>query len=456
MIAFDIGTTRLKWIMVEMDSGDTVWRGQELIQARQTGPASEQDPIQIWRLIEGVLTKARCYGAVRRISLSAAMHSFLAVDQNGNPLTDSWTWMDKRAEDVARRLRQSPEGADLRRLSGVPLHSMSPLMKWLSVRHQLPADARPVALKDYLVYQLTGKWQTDYSTASASGFLGLDGCWLEKALDLAQIDESRLPDLGAMTERLVAQDGQAEVVIGGTDAATAHYHLNIPSDGTVGVLAMGTSGAIRITSEYSVEDKALFCYTMGPDAGYLVGSAFSNVGNAIQWLANLFGLTVDIVIEQGIGAIRSGRKLPHALPYWQGERSPWWCETLTGTWSEMGPDTTAADLIGSAVMAITAAYWDGLQTLRRLGEPVREIRAGSGLMINPAMGQWMADALAQDIILYDQRDASLLGAVDFAMDHVPTAPTAVHQFCPQVRWEDRMAREWERIQMAVRETILQV
>ncbi len=449
VIAFDVGTTRLKWIVVEAAGGGVLWRGQEIIRAEQNGPASEQNPEKIWTLMDAVLDKAREYGPLERIALSAAMHSMMAVDRAGRPLTQSWTWMDKRAQEVAERVRESADGGALRRLTGVPVHSMSPLMKWLFVREKLPADARPVALKDYLVYRLTGTWQTDYSTASASGFLGLDGSWLQQAVDLAQVDVSTLPDLAPMTGRLKTRDRQSEVVIGGTDAATAHHHLQIPADGTLAVLAMGTSGAIRITSQHPAEDAALFCYTMGPGAGYLVGAAFSNVGNTIQWLADLFGLAVDAVMERGLEAIRSGRKLPGTLPYWQGERSPWWQETLAGTWSDMGPQTTQADLAGSTILAITASYWEGLRTLVGLGEPVQEIRAGSGLMANPAMGQWMADALNRDIVLYDQRDASLLGALDWALDHGPTPSGEVRRFSPQLNMEAHMAQEWARIESAV-------
>lgn len=449
VVAFDVGTTRLKWIVADMVGGEVLWRGQEIISAEQKGPASEQDPKQIWALVETVLEKSRDYGRVRRTALSAAMHSFLAVDRKGQPLTHSWTWMDKRAVEVATRVRESGQGEALRRLTGVPVHSMSPLMKWLCIRDQLPADSCPVALKDYLTYQLTGTWKTDYSTASASGFLGLDGSWLPKALDLAQVDVSSLPELASMRDRLPSRDGRSEVVVGGTDAATAHYRLNIPSDGSTAVLAMGTSGAIRITSQRPVESEELFCYTMGPDEGYLVGSAFSNVGNAMQWLGGLFGLTVDAVIELGMPAIRSGRRLPGALPYWQGERSPWWHESLSASWSGMGPETTVADLAGATILAITASYWDGLRTLIRLGKPVQEIRAGSGLMANPDMGQWMADALGRDIVLYDQRDASLLGALDFSLDHGPAPSGELQRFIPRVDLEPRMVQEWDRIHRAV-------
>ncbi len=450
VVAFDIGTTHLKWITVEMASGQVVAHGQTLIEATARGPASEQDPVRIGSLMEGVLRKARESGAVQSVGLSAAMHTFMAVDGSGRPLTQSWTWMDQRAAPAAQHVRQSvAESQALRAVTGVPVHAMSPLMKWMAARPALPADARPVALKDFLVYQLTGTWTTDYSTASASGFLGLDGRWSDRALALAAIDASQLPAVRMMADRVKSREGSFDVVIGGTDAAMAHGHLHIPSDGSVAVVAMGTSGAMRVTSTAPAGDPALFCYTMGPDAGYLVGSAFSNVGNVLEWLGSLFGLSVDQILEQGIEAIRSGRRLPRALPYWHGERSPWWREDLTGSWAGMGPGTTSADLAGATILAITASYWQGLEALRRVGAPVREVRAGSGLMAHPVMGQWMADALSRDIVFYDERDASLMGAVDLARNHPPAAPAESRRFRPQGDWGARVAAEWECIRTAM-------
>lgn len=326
--------------------------------------------------------------------------------------------MDRRGAHLAASLRASGQAEEIRRETGVPVHAMSPLVKWLFLKDRLPARARPVSLKDYVVFRLTGTWVTDYTTAAASGFLSVDNDWSSVALNAAGMSRDMLPRLAPIDERIISRDGQYEIVVGGNDAATAHAHLHIPNDGRIAVLAMGTSGALRTTWPSAVTSSELFCYTLGPGDGYLVGSAYSNVGNVLWWMARLFNQDLDSLIQGGLTAALSGRSLPLCLPYWHGERSPWWREDLRGAWLGLNPTHGPDDLAGAALLAIAASYQTGLHALKAVGAPTEEIRGGSGLLDQEGMAQWMADALGQTIVLRDDRDASLWGAADLALPDV--------------------------------------
>lgn len=450
-MAFDIGTSHLKWVVVEADSGQRLWDGRANIAADNRGPASEQDPKDVLRAVDQALNDASSYGSIGRVAFSAAMHTFMAVDAHGAPLTKSWTWMDRRGASTAHELRESGIGFRLQEATGVPVHAMSPLVKWLTVKDTLPSGARPAALKDYVVHHLTGQWLTDYSTASASGFLGLDNQWLDQALDLAGLTAGELPGLQTLTDRVAAQHGDWDVVLGANDGAAAHRHLHIPKDGTVAVLAMGTSGALRTTMPGPAVHPELFCYTMGPNQGYLLGSAFSNVGNVLEWLARLFSVDIDTIVNEGLAAARSDRPLPLSLAFWFGERSPWWREDLQGAWLGMIPNHGRSELSGSVLLSMAAAYSHGLVGLRNAGAPIREIRGGSGLLDVPAVTQWMADALGEDIVLHDERDASLLGAIDLARDsRTDSRRTQGARYRPRdTGIRERVQETWNRIQDVV-------
>ncbi len=419
VLAFDLGTTHIKWIVLDPESGQRIWSGQSVAGTTTDGLRSEQDPDLIWNQVKMVMTEVHQYGRLTRISFSAAMHSFLVVDPDGRPMTASWTWMDKRGQATAKSLRCSELGMLLRQNSGVPIHPMSPLVKWLYIRSHFPS-CRPVALKDYLVFRLTDQWATDYSTAATSGFLGVDGTWLPEALEISALKPEEMPTLYDMAWSLPLADERAEVVLGGNDGATSHIHLRIPPDGRQAVLAMGTSGALRTTLKNPAYSDELFSYTMGPERGHLVGSAFSNVGNVLAWLSGVFKLTIDEVISDGITAIRHQKPLPLALPYWFGERSPWWREDLAGAWLGVEPRHGRSELIGSVLLSVSASFWHGLSTLDNLESRISELRGGSGLLENPVLAQWMADVLGRRLVLQDTGDASLWGALDLA-GHYPLA-----------------------------------
>ncbi len=452
VMAFDLGTTHLKWVLMEEASGLRISGGQANISPKGTGGVSEQDPEQVLNIIQDALSVAMSHCRIDRVAFSAAMHTFMAVDSGGRAYTRSWTWMDKRAQQAARLLRQSEQADLLKQYTGVPVHPMSPLVKWLSIKQWLPAGTRPTSLKDYVIYHLTGQWVTDYSTAAATGFLGLNNCWFPQALAMAGVDANDLPVLAAMDHR-ISVPGQAwTVVVGGSDGACAHRHLQIPADGTMAVLAMGTSGALRTTVPQPIGNTELFCYTMGPGQGYLTGSAFSNVGNVLEWLARVFNVDINTIIAEGLDAARSSRSLPLNLAYWFGERSPWWRDDLRGAWLNIGPEHGRSELAGSSLLSIAAAYWHGLETLIKAGAPIREIRGGSGLLENPIVAQWMADALEHDIVLQDEGDASLFGAMDLA--GTPGVPRPHHdatRYRPgDTNVHDRVKDTWQRIQAWVK------
>lgn len=432
IVAFDMGTTHLKWIVTDSETQRPLSRGQKDISPVNRGHTSEQDPHKIIGMIDDIRKATRQqFGAISCTTLSSAMHSLIAVDAKGQALTGSLTWMDSRARHVAYQLRESGEASYWRQLTGVPVHSMSPFVKWLWLKDQLPGDAWPVSLKDYIVFHLTGQWLEDFSTASASGFLGVDNQWLPAAVERAQLSMEKFPCLTAMSHRTEDLEGGA-VIVGGSDAAMAHRHLRIAPDGRVAVLAMGTSGALRVSWEHPVDESTLFCYSMGPDEGFLVGSAFSNVGNMLEWLAKLFSVPLQRLVVDGIAAIRSGHALPLAITTAFGERSPWWREDLKASFVDVDPDHTPGDWMGAALLSLAASYAQGLTTLRQMGARSLQLRAGSGLMRIPGMAQWMADALGQDIDVQEQEDASLLGALGLARGRPEPGPLdLVQRFTPQ-------------------------
>lgn len=448
ILAFDVGTTHLKWIIVD---GDTVTgNGETAIAATGADPVSEQDPVAVADRVQAMAAAVQRTTGIGRVSFSAAMHSLLAVDAEGRPLTRSWTWMDRRAMGEAAALRRSDAGERLRHETGAPVHAMSPLVKWLQMRASLPAEARPVALKDYLVFRLTGRWLTDFSTAAASGFLAKDNAWSATALELGALTPERLPQLHDMACSVPERRGRFDVVIGASDAAAQHVHLRLERDGAAGALSMGTSGAVRHTAGAAPDHAALFCYTMGPERGYLAGAALSNVGNLLAWLGAVFGIGVDAVVAQGLSALEGGRELPLVVPYWYGERTPWWREDLTGAWMRLGREHAAPDLFGATLLAIGAAYRHGLDLLDAAGAGIQELRGASGLLDHPGLAPWMADVLERDVVVVGERDASLLGALDLARPAgvAPLATASTRHHPRNARMAARAQTVWDAIAAA--------
>ena len=118
VVGLDLGTTTAK--AVAYDEQSRVWADaarEYPLHTPRPGYA-EQDPGTVCDAGLDVLATAvaqvRSAGAaLRGVALSAAMHSLLALDDDGAPLTPALTYADSRAAAVATRLRSPPSSGPL-------------------------------------------------------------------------------------------------------------------------------------------------------------------------------------------------------------------------------------------------------------------------------------------------------------------------------------------------------
>ncbi|MCY0880258.1 MAG: FGGY family carbohydrate kinase [Firmicutes bacterium] len=455
-IGFDIGTTHLKWQLRDRDTGVLLQHGVHPVPPDTRATRSEQAVAPILQAVQEVIAQASQQGDLSQVAFSGAMHSLIAVDAKGLPRTESLTWMDNRAAPLVAQLRQQGLHDMFRKATGVPLHPMVPWVKWLWLKPHLPPEARPVALKDYIIHALTGEWVEDYSTAAASGFLGLDAQWHPELLAMAQLTADSLPALKDMVDSLPCRAGDYRVVIGANDAASQHWHFGLEPGSPRAVISLGTSGALRTTAATPVSAPDLFCYSLGPHRGFLVGAAFSNAGNVLQWLANVTNLPVPTLLEEAIQSLRRGTPLPFAVPYWYGERFPWWRTDLRGAWHDLAPEHGRAELAGALLLAMAAGYWHALQRLEESGLTILDLVGASGLLDLEPLAQFLADALNRPLTVYPGVDASLAGAVDLAMGGVGRvmAPSSINgrRHHPQDRTlPERVEAYWHRLAQTIRD-----
>src|SRR4051794_21701852 len=302
VLGVDIGTTATKVVAFDAE-------GREHASAAAGYPLDEprpgyavQDPEAIRRAVAGAVAEvAGAAGdgtAVKGLCFSAAMHTLLAVDESGRPLTPSITWGDTRAAAQAERLRAAPGGLELHRRTGTPLHPMSPLAKLVWFREEDPevfdAAHRWAGIKEYVVAGLTGEWVVDHSIASATGLLELTTLdWDREALELAGVERDRLSRLVPSTHVLTRLTAEAArelgvppdcpIVVGASDGALASLGVGAVHPG-VGACSIGTSGALRVMVEDPAVDPQgrVFCYALTPGR-WTVGGAINNGGGVVPW-----------------------------------------------------------------------------------------------------------------------------------------------------------------------------
>ena len=110
--AIDIGTTHCK-ALVTNETGRILHTAKAtVISIQDKDGRYEQDAEQIFEIFIQLLKEcisASAPGKIACVSFSAAMHSLLAVDNNGKPLTKAITWADTRSKQYAQQLRATAE-----------------------------------------------------------------------------------------------------------------------------------------------------------------------------------------------------------------------------------------------------------------------------------------------------------------------------------------------------------
>jgi len=437
ILGIDVGTGSTKAVAVGLDllaAGSS----QYFYPTTASQPGySEQDPELIWKAfqqsIEEVVEKIGT--APLSVSLSSAMHSLIAVDENGNALAPMMTWADSRSADAAADLLSTPLGMELYQLTGTPIHSMSPLCKLIWIRENKPElfkkTFKYISIKEYIWFKLFKTFECDYSIASCTGLMDIKKLtWCSKAIEVAGIPEHKLSTLVPTT--YVRKDFNPEstlpflaaatsFVIGASDGCLANLGSGAIKPG-MAALTIGTSGALRVAGGQAVlNEKAMtFSYLLDEDI-FINGGPINNGGIALKWhLKNISGreeLNDDDYTRAFAAAeqVACGAEGLIFLPYLQGERAPIWDAKSCGTFFGIGLNHHQRHFTRAVIEGVCYALNDVLRSLLASGQDIHQLNVSGGFVSSDLWLQVLADITGKKLVLATTEDASAVGAAYLAI-----------------------------------------
>ncbi len=427
-IGSDIGTSSTKSISLGID-GSMKSSFQEAYSTHHPQPGySEQDPALILQAVKNGIRKV----VVERqqppaaICFSSAMHSLLAVDSAGKPLTPLLIWADNRSSAQAEKLRVSATGKDIYQQTGTPVHAMSPLCKLIWLREENPDLFQQahcfMGIKEYIIQELFGKPLMDHSIASATGLFDIRHLtWYGPALDAAGITSDRLPQpvpanhiIRGLKPEMAAEMGipvDTPFIIGASDGCLAQLGSNAITPGHA-TLTIGTSGAVRMAVPRAIADdrQRLFTYLLTDDI-YITGGASNNGGVLLQWLLKDFlqsQVPVETMIQEAL-AVEPQQLL--CIPYLLGERAPIWDSNASAAFIGIRPQHGQAHFTRAVMESICFAVKSITAALEETAGPINKISVSGGFSRSLGWIQLMADIFGKTLTLEDTTDASALGAI---------------------------------------------
>lgn len=437
ILGIDIGTGSTKAVAVSTTAHKAFDSSQYFYPTNADQPGySEQDPELIWQAfqqsIATIVSKLKSDPAA--ISLSCAMHSLIAVDENCKALAPLMTWADSRSTGVAAALLSSPLGAKLYKATGTPVHAMSPLCKIIWIRENQPQFFKTVykfiSIKEYIWYRLFHTFEVDHSVASSTGLMDVKKLtWHPEALEAAGIKAEQLSTLVSTTylrrdfnplQTLPFLAKETPFVIGATDGCLANLGTGAIKPG-IAALTIGTSGALRVAdNSVVVNEKAMnFSYRLDEDT-FINGGPVNNGGVAVKWhLKNILQKAAlkESDYEDTLGkiqAIEPGAEGLIFLPYLQGERAPIWDSKSCGTFFGIRLNHQTPHFTRAVIEGICFALNDVLLSLTASGQEIKQLNVSGGFVTSVIWLQIMADITGKRLLLYSVEDASAVGAAYLA------------------------------------------
>lgn len=435
-IGIDIGTTSTKVVLFDERGAAVVHHAKSYPLLSEEPGSAEQNPDEIYEAVvyslrETVRKSGDLAERIGFISFSTAMHSLIAVDRDGTPLTKSITWADTRSEPYTASIKGSSAAVDLYKRTGVPIHPMTPLFKLQWLKNESPDIFRKaesfVGIKDYILYRWFGEWVTDYASAAATGLWNMhELTWDEEALRLAAITPEKLPAIqpttfywDTLSETLAKESGldpSVKVVIGATDGPLSNLGVGAISPGDVAV-TIGTSGAIRTTSTSPVLDAEgrTFCYPI-TEKHWVSGGPVNNGGLAFQWIHDLFqkdGESAYETFSEEAKSVEPGAEGLLFLPYLTGERAPLWDAQAKGSFIGLTLRHTQKHMVRAVLEGTILNLYSVYSLIKDHVDDAKTIKifATGGFTNSPLWKQILADVFQTEVSIPEHTESSCLGAV---------------------------------------------
>jgi xylulokinase len=434
-IGLDLGTTGVRVVAVDLD-GHLV--------AEATGAYPLLTPFPGWTEQRPEEWMDACYGAlhdlvgkldgqeVGGLSFSGQMHGMVPLDAAGNVIRPAPLWNDQRTGEQVEAIERAVPRAELIRRTGNRAATGFQLPKVLWLRDEEPEAfgrlAKVLLPKDYVSYELTGRFAAEPSDGSGTGCLNLAAkSWDREILSAVGLTDVYFPEVigssdvvGGLTESAAVRCGLPAglpIVAGAGDNAAAATGLGIsnrfPNRGSI---SLGTSGVIFMPlSEPRPEPEGrvhLFCHADGDY--HLLGVTLSAAGS-LQWYHDTLARDVSFAaLTEKAAESTPGSNGVTFRPYLAGERTPHMNPDLRGSWTGLSLANTEPDLIRSVMEGVAFSLRDAFDLVSNLASVDHLLATGGGARSDLWL-QMAADVLQVPLLRPNQDQGAAYGAALLAM-----------------------------------------
>jgi xylulokinase len=442
-LAIDAGTTSMKAALFDA-GGNLLAVDRQEYRLETPAPALvELDAELYWaaccRAVRNVVAASATPPAeIASLCISSQGETLIPVDANGAPLRKAIVWLDNRAVEEARLIREAFGDEAMHRVSGQPeIVPTWPACKilWLR-RNELDlfrgAD-KFLLLEDFLLHRLTGQFVTEYALQGSSLLLDIVAKdWRRPVLDFVGITPDRLGRLmepGAVVGPLAGAGAAQAGLFPATVAVMGAMDQLIGALGSgniaPGVITENTGGALAVVATL---DGPLFdplrrvpChYHARPDT-YCLLPWSQTAGMALQWFRDAFyaaeaeaarcaGLDPYDLMTGEAAQLPPGSDGLLALPHLEGAACPEFNPAARGVFTGATLRHTRAHFVRALMESVAYMLKRDVDLVQELGVPVCELRSTGGGARSELWLRIKADVLQLPVATVACEETACLGA----------------------------------------------
>jgi glycerol kinase len=434
-LAIDQGTTSTRALLVEPDGKARVLHSVAHRQIYPEPSLVEHDPEELIRNIRHCLTAAGTVDDVQAVGIDNQGESCLAWDaETGEAVGNVIVWQDGRTSAVTEGLRRDGSEAMVLDRAGLPLDPYFSASKlgWilqhneeaqrLAKRGRLRLGTTDAFFRD----RLTGRFQTDISTASRTSLMNIaTGDWDEEMCRLFGVPIEFLPPILPTTGDLGALDcGGAKLPLTASivdqQASLYGHGCRVAGDVKItfgtGAFALQVSGALTRTA-VSGPLPTVAWQKFGESVTYALDGGVYCASSAINWARQLglFDDYAEIDAFHAPPAIDRGLVFVPALT---GLACPHWDRSARGAWLGLSLDSSKRDMMQAVLEGIALRMGEVMAAMNRQAPTASIISIDGGLTANSYFCQFLADTLEAKIIVSDQPECTAVGTAALAAEAI--------------------------------------
>ncbi len=432
VLAIDQGTTSTRAILVDADGTARTLHAAEHGQHYPRQGWVEHDPEELLASIREGLDAA-AGEKVEAVGLDNQGESCLAWHRRtGAPVTPVIVWQDDRTRGEIARLREAGHEKLARARTGLPLDPYFSASKLGWILREVPEAARLAASGDlclgttdaFFRQRLTGRCETDVTTASRTGLMNLATLqWDDDLCALYGVPRDALPPIGPSagdlgTVRIGGREVPFTASLVDQQAALYGHGCAAPGEAKItcgtGAFMLCVTGSTPPPGSTGALPTVLW-QRAGSAPVYGLDGAVYAAAAAVNWArgAGLFDTFDEIERFDAPPAIERGLAFVPAL---SGLASPHWDRTARGTFLGLSLGTTKRDMM-QAVLEGVALRLAEVAVAIEAEQPLADtLPLDGGLSANPYFTQFLADCTGRTLRVADIADITAIGTARLAAE----------------------------------------